>query len=478
MLIIQDYKAFDAEKVASFLMPNELAILDLTAQSPFVVDDEILDVIDTLSDITRKSSLYISLSSLGKSLYEDFGVVEELVDRGLNRLHLRVSVDIPAYTYSGVDQRCPELVEIFDVVEMIRRYFPQLVIIPCLECPIDQIHHLGPLITFFREAAYNEILLVPPPKRTKEAVLAYQDLFQYLRMRGVTRTWIPFYYCHPNHEIWNVQTFNNFSGPHTVHFDISNKCTHSCIFCGLYCDAAIENQKKADEKTAKEIRDMMRAMLDPAKGREILETLPESVKSIQFGGAGDPMTHPNFVEFIQIARERGIACEVLSNMDYFTEESIQKLSDLGSNRMHDLHFIANVSGASQGMYLKTRPRQTVKNYDNVVKTLNRLKEERESRGGRGVFVTMMCVLNKINYIEAVDYVEFSKLVGASRIYMKPLEVHADQHRTLLPDENHWADYANKMKQALEKADALKIGVMDRETMEAIVELQDQAGGKQ
>ncbi len=477
MLIIHDHSSLDIEKVALFLMPNELAILDLSDQKLFVVDENMLDIVEKLSGITRKSSLYISLSSLGKSLHEDFGVVEELVERGLRRLHLRISVDITAYTYSGVDQKCPELLELFEVVEMIRGYFPQLLIIPCLDCPPGQIHHLGPLIGFFHDANYKEVLLVPPAKRTKTAVLAYQDLFQYLRMRSVTQMWIPFDYCSLDREIWDVQTFNNFAGPHTIHFDISNKCTHSCIFCGLYCDEAIANHKKADERTAKEIRDMMRATLDPVKGREILETLPESVKSIQFGGAGDPMTHPNFVEFIQISRERGIACEVLSNMDYFTEESIKTLSDLGSNLANDLHFIANVSGASLAMYLKTRPRQTIKNYENVVRTLHRLKEERDARDGRGVFVTMMCVLNKVNYSEAVEYVSFAKDVGASRIYMKPLEVHVDQHRSLLPDENDWSDYASKMKSALEKADQLKIDVLDREAMEAIVTVQGQSGEK-
>lgn len=470
MLIIHDHRSLALDKVASFLMPNELAILDLTAESPFVVNDHILDMVDSLSDLTRKLSLYISLASLGKSLHENFSVVEELVDRGLHRLHLRIFVDVPTYAYSGVDQKCPQLVELFEVVEMIRRLFPHLIIVPCLECPPDQVHHLSPLIGFFHEANYKEILLVPPVKRTKSVVLAYQDLFQYLRMRGVTQTWISFDYCNPNHEIWNIQTFNNFSGPQTIHFDISNKCTHSCIFCGLYCDESIANLKKADEKTAQGIRNMMKATLDPAKGREILETLPESVKAIQFGGAGDPMTHPNFVEFIQIARERGIACEVLSNMDYFTEDSIRKLSELGSHKSHDLHFIANVSGASSEMYLKTRPRQTIKNYDNVMQTLRRLKEEREARNGRGVFVTMMCVMNKVNYVEALEYVDLAKEVGASRIFMKPLEVHADQHRTLLPNENEWADYALKMKSVLEKADSLKIEVMDRETMESIVEL--------
>lgn len=451
------------------LMPNELAIVDFSKETSVLRHAYTLITVETLAKHTRKAALYVNMSALKMTLDEQSDWLHRLVKMGLRRLYISMHLNVPTFNYSGVDYNSPYILDALEQFDRFRREHSNLQIVPCLSCPPDQIHHLGPLISFFNEKGYKEVLLVPPGKRTESAVMAYRDLFEYLRMRSVNQMWIPFDYTTLTANIWNIQTFNGFAGPETVHFDISNKCTHSCIFCGLYADDAIAIYKKADAPTQKHIQSMMKATLDPEKGRQILETLPESVQSLQFGGMGDPMTHPNFVEFIRVARERGIRCEVLSNMDYFTEESIMELSELGSSNKFGLHFIANISGASPEMYLKTRPRQTMKNYDRVMKTLHRLKEERE-QNGRGVFVTMMCVMNNINYVEAPEYVDLAEKVGASRVFLKPLEVHMAEHRRLLPDDSIKTDYTRKIAEAVKIADRLGLEIMDRETIEKILEM--------
>lgn len=455
------------ERIAH-IMPNELLCIDMLIGRG-CSRDQLADAIRIASRKTKKVSILLEKHEYEKFAFKESEFLKNLNELGLTRFHIVIDLNIAAYTYSGVGYKNPAIRKLAFAVREIGKICPEVKMIPCLSCPVDQILHLGPLIYLFVEDKCREIILIPPARRTKRAVDAYINLFEYCRIRDIKSMWISFDYFVPNFQIWNIQTFNSFAGPTYVHFDISNKCTHSCNFCGLYGPDAVEAVKAKPPHAQAEVHEMMRAMLDHGKGRSILENLPEIVTAVQFGGVGDPMLHPHFFDFVRIVRERGIHCEILSNMDYFTDELITKMSQLGSKRWSEMHFIANVSGASSEMYLKTRPRQTKKNFDHVMYTLKRLKEERLAADGQGVHVTMMCVMNKTNYSECVDYVRMTHELGAHQVYLKPMEVHIEHQTSLLIDDSIRTDYALKVKEAMKTADELGIGIMDRDGLLRMVE---------
>lgn len=451
------------------LSPNELVILTLQHLS----GKELAQIASSKSitdfySRSRKCALYVSAPALKEACQLGPGLVRDAVTKGLKRLHIKFTLDLPDYSYRGYDYTDPEMTELVKGLAQLRSQFPELDFVPCFEVSADKIHRLGPLIAMCSEQRFSNIYLVPPKRRTEKAVLAYRALFEYLRYRGVTQTWISFDYSDTNWKIWNTQTFNSYAGPGIMHFDISNKCTHSCIFCGLYASEAIADIMSRGAEQAHYTRELMKSTLDPQKGREVLQSLPDGVQAIQFGGIGDPMTHPNFMEFVRLTREQGIQCEILSNMDYFTEESIAELTVLGGTPTSSLHFVANISGASEEMYLKTRTRQSSKNYHNVIGTLEKLKQLREKNQGHGVHVTLMCVMTNVNYVEAPEFVQLAKRLGAWQVFLKPVEVHTSFQRKLLPNDKTKKDYALKLQAALNKADELELPIMDRASVESVI----------
>lgn len=450
------------------VMANELVMLDLT-EADLPETEQIQKAVLLARQRSRKVSLYIEFDKLRASVrHRAFAAILERGETA--QIHLKISLDVSSYNYLGVGHQSPELQRIFLDVEKLYYSFFKVAFVPCLEIPPTQIHHLGPLIALFPPTMLSQIILLPPAKRTEAAVMAYRQLFEYLRLRGVNKTWISFASFLPLHSLWNIQTYNTFAGPHIIHFDISNKCTHSCNFCGLYGNEAVENVKTLPMHARERVHKMMSSTLDFHKGLEVLETLPETVQSIQFGGVGDPCTHPRFLDFLKTARERAIPCEILSNMDYFEEEDILEMTRLGDKRWNALHFIANVSGSNEEMYLKTRPRQTKKNFDHVVRTLRRFTEERQQRDGHGVYFTLMCVMNKTNYTDAENYVRFAHELGAIRVFLKPMEVHIEHQTEFLIPEDLKTDYARCVRAALDTADSLGMEMMDRDMLLKTVEM--------
>lgn len=418
------------------------------------------------TELTKKASLWLSQEEFEAILIQDPEIISIWKHQGLARLYLEIPVQIEDYVYSGVVETAPEILSLVKKLQQFAKKCDFIKIIPCLKAEEDHIHHLAPLLARLYKKSFDNFILVPPEKRTKGAVEKYRDLFLYLRMRDVSGVWIHFDPFDKKSPVWNAQSYNAYNGPTVVHIDLSNRCTHSCIFCGLYSPDSIEKTKDPQTgKLYKSTTEFMGLILDTEQGLKSLHDLPESVQSIQFGGVGDPMLHPRFFDFIKTARERGIFVEILSNMEYLTPEMIRDLTPLGGTEILSLHFIANISGASEEMYLKTRPRQKAHHYEKVMNNLKMIKAEREANNGTGISFTMMCVLNNVNYVEAEAYVELSKSVGASRVYLKPLEVHCETQVKLLPRGEDKALYTQHMKRAVNKAKKLDLPIVDQASIE-------------
>jgi MoaA/NifB/PqqE/SkfB family radical SAM enzyme len=199
----------------------------------------------------------------------------------------------------------------------------------------------------------------------------------------------------------------------------------------------------------------------------IINSLPETVTSIQFGGLGDPMIHADAVQIIKQARSRGLQVNILSNMEYLNETLIEQLHEVGSAEINDFHFIANVSGASQETYLKTRPRQKPEHFNKVVSNLKHITQLRNRSNGFGVHFIMMCVVTSQNFHELDLYVEKAAEWGASAVHFKPFELHSNANLYLQLDPKHPGLKA-VLERALTLADNYKIPVQERFVVESLL----------
>ena len=65
----------------------------------------------------------------------------------------------------------------------------------------------------------------------------------------------------------------------------------------------------------------------------IIETLPDSVETIFFGGMGEPLFHPNIIEMVDEARKRDKNVELLTNGTLLHESMIRSLLDAGLSKL-------------------------------------------------------------------------------------------------------------------------------------------------
>lgn len=336
-------------------------------------------------------------------------------------------------------------------------------IIPEIEVT-DDLQMLGPTLMALSRKIPPWIMLGVGDEPKASQVKALKETFEYLQIRGFPLIDIYFSFDYLHARTWKAQTECFYSGPDEFHIDLSNKCTHSCVFCALYAPAIIDDLK-SNGRFDENIKRFMSSQLDPEKAVELIQSLPVTTRLIQFGGSGDPMLHPKAIELITYARERDFPVEILSNMEYFKAGDHEKLTALGGFAEYSLRFIANISAATPETYVLTRPRQKTATFEKVVKTLRKFSDLREQNGGWGVHFDVMCVLNRLNYHEAPLFIELAKEVGATAVWFKPLEIHSQFHYDLLPKPEEQEKYLSALQKAMEKADRAGVLIKDRQYME-------------
>lgn len=333
----------------------------------------------------------------------------------------------------------------------------------------SDLRSLGPTITGVHLAGAKWVVLNVDGPPTRMMATNFREMFEYLKIRNFTRLNVYFSFWNPHVSEWNIKTQNTFSGLEYVHIDISNRCTHSCVFCGLYGPAAMEDMKtRSGGALSEQITNFMKSEIDSEKCFNIIESLPWTVRAIQFGGAGDPLMHESAVKFIAAARQRGFAVEVLSNMEYLDEEDIKNLHALGSKYLPDLHFIANISAGDPELYIKTRPKQTEKHYNKIIDNLTMFSTLRKANNSSGVHFTLMCVVNKINCNSLLGVSKLAAQIGASRIWFKPMEIHGAVHQQLIPDSTEMIEMANSLIEAMKFAEENNIEVFQKDYCEALI----------
>lgn len=420
----------------------------------------------------QKQFLYVKmLSSKNKKIYLYAGKAESLeTSKALDENEIRwvgidVNVGIKGHfidtrktVYSNIDQSA---VECFSSVR--NRFKVDSGIIP--EFIWNSSYSLGPTILEFFDRfklpfAFIRVSGGPEPRMVREI----QEAFEYLRLRGTTSK-IYFNFDNWSWDLWNKKTLNTFSGLELVHVDLSNKCTHSCVFCGLWGNEFIEQQKKnGNGRLSSDLIDFMSKQISKERALEILESVPETVKTVQFGGAGDPLTHPDWFEIITSWREKGAQVEVLTNFEYPSHEQIKALHHLCQGK-RGFEFLINVSAATVQTYLKIRPRQNLAAFETVISNIKYAKNLRD-QDGHGLRIIMLHVINRFNYHEVVDMVDLAHSLGAA-LYLKPLEVHGELHRLYSIPKTAQVEFKKLIKKAINRVDELKVELFFREMIEEI-----------
>lgn len=357
--------------------------------------------------------------------------------------------------------------ELFEKIKKIQSSLPENIEIAIEFIIEEDLRLLAPTIASIHEIGVKWMVFDQLGNPDKIKTQAFRAVFEYLRIRSCNYLNLYFSFWNQSSEEWNIKTQNTFSGLSQVHIDLSNRCTHNCIFCGLYGPDAIEDMKKNGGGTIqKNVSDFMKMEIDSEQCLKIINSLPWTVKNIQFGGAGDPLMHTDAVKFIAAARSRGFSVEILSNMEYLEEADIKLLHDLADNQ---LSFYANISGGTPEMYTKTRPKQGLSIFNKIVKNLE-LFSSLKNQDKRGACITIMCVVNQVNIDGLLDLAKLAVQVKAEKLWFKPMEVHTHFQHKLVPNNEMMKNLARSLAEAVKYAESNGIVIMQREYCEKIINL--------
>ena len=186
--------------------------------------------------------------------------------------------------------------------------------------------------------------------------------------------------------------------PIYVEISSSGACNHRCRFCAL--DYLGYKTGLANFKNLK------RAINDMAKG---------GVKSIQFGGEGEPLLHPKIKEIIQYTKSLGIDISFTTNGTFLKSELLKDILPL-------ITWIkVSIDAGKPETHLKIH-RPKVQDFEAIINNLKKAVEIRKATRAHCTLGGQMLLLPD-NYKEAVILAKKLKKIGLDYLVIKPYSQH-------------------------------------------------------
>lgn len=393
--------------------------------------------------------------------------IEMLAQLGVKKLIIRQRLteispeasDFKNWRFVGLtDRSLPGLLFKMIQPELISRFE----LIPELVLTREGLPLLFSTLSLYAKFQVPYIILNPFKLELTEDAHAIKEALELYQMYSEKKVRLYISPEHPQSESWHIKLENKFGGPRYIDIDLSNSCNHDCVFCGTH-------SKEVKDRLAGNVfhQDFLRKRQDENVVLNYLKHLPESVKFIQFGGVGDPASHPNFLDIVSRARARNFPVSVLSNYSFFSKEQITALSKLGSRDPHKFFFIINISGATPETYVKTRPGQSERTFHKLLEDL-RHTTDHVLKHDKGIGLWLQCVVNILNYEEMPLFIALARDVGALNVYFKPMQIHERETEKYLIPKNLELDYLRHIRLAVHFAKELGIGLNGSEWLDEML----------
>ena len=167
--------------------------------------------------------------------------------------------------------------------------------------------------------------------------------------------------------------------------------------CNLDCKMCMRRTWK-DEPMGHMDMDVYKKVIDEAAGMD-------SIHTVFFGGIGEPMFHPQFVEMVRLAKAAGKRVEAVSNGTLINQETAVGMIEAGLDEVW-----ISVDGFDEAMYNEIR---VYGDFNHVKQNILYLLKLREMPQYAHFDVGLTFVAMKDNVHQLLDLNKFAWRVGAS-----------------------------------------------------------------
>lgn len=158
----------------------------------------------------------------------------------------------------------------------------------------------------------------------------------------------------------------------------------------------------------------------------------EHVKTVFFGGMGEPLIHPDIMKMISAAKERGKQVEIITNGTSLKNEIPQKLVSLGVDKLW-----VSIDSFDPDGYGKI---QVGSNFGEVVRNMEAFNE---ARRGSETKLGLTFVVMKSNILQLMEFEKFADYILADDVNIsnmipntQPMEAETLAYQTVFEDYIH------------------------------------------
>lgn len=184
-----------------------------------------------------------------------------------------------------------------------------------------------------------------------------------------------------------------FAGPFFVTVDITRRCNLHCLGC-QYHSTEIESTSGIETG-------------DQDLSIELFEILCEDLKkmgtkSMVLTGDGEPLLHPDLLDFIIMAKDAGLSVELFTNGTLLNEERIRDLAISGLDRIK-----ISLWGATLEDYMDTHPGTNPAYFDKVISSIRYFADHKKMKASERPVINVHYPINRLNFEKIGAMVELA-----------------------------------------------------------------------
>jgi MoaA/NifB/PqqE/SkfB family radical SAM enzyme len=186
-----------------------------------------------------------------------------------------------------------------------------------------------------------------------------------------------------------------FIGPEQIVVDPFHRCNTNCVHCWNHAPTV---------DPGKEWKELM---LDYGFFKKLIDDAANlKVDLMVFGGAGEPLMHPNIIEIFEYATKKGIKIIVSTNAINLTKKMTDRLM-----RCNLYEIICSLPAASDEVYWKVNPmHDKIKTFEKILSNL-RYYSEQKKRSKNNAILSMYHVIHNLNYHEIPEMARMDVNLG-------------------------------------------------------------------